>query len=49
MNKILVEIAQHCYDLRKETEFKRSNVKTVYNGAETLTFLRTIIWEIVSD
>ena len=24
--------------LRKKTEFKRINVKTVYNGTETLTF-----------
>ena len=39
MNKIFVENAQHHYDLRKKAEFKRINVKTVYNGTETLTFL----------
>ena len=39
MNKIFVEDAEHYYDLRKKTEFKRNNVKIVYNGTETLTFL----------
>ena len=29
MNEILVENAQHYYDLRKKTDFKRNNVKTV--------------------
>ena len=47
MNEIFAENAQHYYDLRKKTEFKRNNVKTVYNGTETLTFLRPRIWEIV--
>ena len=36
MDKIFVENTQHYYDLRKKTEFKRNNVKTVYNGTETL-------------
>ena len=49
MNKIFVENAQHYYDLRKKAEFKRNNVKTVYNGTETLTFLGSRIWEIVPD
>ena len=44
-----MENAQHYYDLRKKTEFKRNNVKTVYNGTETLTFLGPRIWEIVPD
>ena len=48
MNEIFVENAQHYYDLRKRTEFKR-NVRTVYNGTETLTFLGPCICEIVSD
>ena len=39
--EIFVENAQHCHDLRKKTEFKRNNVKTVYNGTEALTFFRT--------
>ena len=34
MNKIFVENTQHYYDLRKKTEFKRNNVKTVYNGVQ---------------
>ena len=38
MNEIFEENAQH-YDLRKKTEVRRNNVKTVYNGTETLTFL----------
>ena len=49
MNKIFVENAQHYYDLRKKAEFKRTNVKTVYNGTKTLTFLGPRIWEIVPD
>ena len=49
MNEIFVENAQHYYDLRKKTEFKRNKVKTVYNGTETLTFLGPRIWEIVPD
>ena len=49
MNEIFVENSQHYYDLRKKTEFKRNNVKTVYNGTETLTFLGPRIWEIVPD
>ena len=49
MNEIFVENAQHYYDLRKKTEFKRSKVKTVYNRTETLTFLAPRIWEIVPD
>ena len=38
MNEIFVENAQHYYELRKKTEFKENNVKTVYNETETLTF-----------
>ena len=49
MNEIFVENAQHCYDLRKKTEFKRNKVKRVYNGSETLTFLGPRNWEIVAD
>ena len=49
MNEIFVENAEHSYDLRKKTEFKRNNVKMVYNGTETLTFLGPRIWEIVPD
>ena len=49
MNEIFIENAQHYYDLRKKTEFKRNKVKTVYNGTETLTFLGPRIWEIVLD
>ena len=47
MNTISEENAQH-YHLKK-TEFERNNVKTVYNGNETLTSLGPRIWEIVSD
>ena len=49
MNEIFVENAQLYYDLRKKTEFRRNNVKRVYNGTETLTFLGPRIWKIVSD
>ena len=49
MNEIFVENAQHYYDLRKKTKFKRKNVKRVYNGTETSTFLGPRIWKIVSD
>ena len=49
MNDIFVENAQHYCDLRKKTEFKRNNVKTVYNGTETLTFLGSRIGEFVRD
>ena len=49
MNDIFVEIAQHYDDLKGNTEFKRSNVKTVYNGTETLTFLGPRICEIGPD
>ena len=49
MKGIFVENAQQYYDLRKTTEFKRNNVKTVYNGTETLTFLGPRIWKIVPD
>ena len=49
MNEIFVENAQHYYDLRKKKEFKRNNVKTAYNGTETLTFLGPRSWKIVPD
>ena len=49
MNEIFVENPQHYYDLRNKTKFKRANVKTVYNGTETSTFLGPRILEIVSD
>ena len=49
MKEIFVENEQNYYDLRKRTEFKRNNVKTVYNGTETLTFLGPGIWKIVPD
>ena len=49
MNEIFVENAQHYYDFRKKVEFKRNNVKAVYNGTETLTFLGPKIWEILPD
>ena len=49
MNEIFVENIEHYYDLRKKNEFKRNNVKTVYNGTGTLTFLGSRIWKIVPD
>ena len=49
MNEIFVENTQHYYDLRNKTEFKRNNIKTVYNGTETLTLLGPRIWEIAPD
>ena len=49
MNEIFVENAQHYYEFRKNTEFKRNNVKTVYNGTKTLTFLVPRSREIVPD
>ena len=49
MNEMFVENAQHYYDLRKKTELTRHNVKMVYNGTETLTFLGHRIWEIFRD
>ena len=45
MNKIFVENVQHYYELRKQTEFKKNNVKTVYSGTEALAFLPRI-WEL---
>ena len=39
MNEIFVENSQHYYDLRKRNKFKRNDVKTVYDGTETLTLL----------
>ena len=49
MSEIVVKNAQH-YDLReRKAEFKRDDVKTVYNGTETSTFLRPKIWKIVPD
>ena len=32
-----------------KTEFKRNNIKKVYNGTETLTFLRPRTWESVPE
>ena len=49
MNEIFVGNAQHYYDLRKKTGFKRNNFKTVYNGTETLTFLVPWSREIVPE
>ena len=36
INEIFVENAQHYFDLRKKTKFKRNNVKTEYNGTDTI-------------
>ena len=47
MNEVLN--AQHYYDLRQKTVFKRNNVKILYNGTETLAFLGPRIWEIMPD
>ena len=33
----------------KKTEFKRNNVKTMYNGTKSFTFLGPRIWKIVPD
>ena len=49
MNEIFAENVKYHCDLRKETKFKRNNVKTVYNETETLTFLGPRIWKIVPD
>ena len=49
MNKIFPENIRLYYDLRKKTECKRNNVKTVYSRIETLTFLGPRILEIVPD
>ena len=47
MNEIFTKNEQHYYNLRKQTELKINNVKTVYNGNETETFLGSRIWDIV--
>ena len=49
MNEMFVENAEHYYGLRKKTELKRNNVKTVYSRTEVLTSLGPTIWEIVPD
>ena len=49
MNEMFVENAEHYYGLRKKTELKRNNVKTVYSRTEDLTSLGPRIWEIVPD
>ena len=43
-----MENSQH-YDLRKKNEFKRDNVKIVYNKTEIFTFWEPRIWEIMPD
>ena len=49
MKEIFVENSQHYYDLRKRNKFKRNDVKTVYDGTETLTLLGPRIQETVLD
>ena len=46
MNEIFVENPEHYYDLRKKTEFKRNNVKMMYNRTETVIFLGPKTWEL---
>ena len=46
-NELFVYKVQHYYDFK--SEFKKKNVKKVYNGTETLTFFGSRIWEIVPD
>ena len=42
------EIVDSSYYLRKDTVFKKRNVRTVRYGTETISFLAPKIWEIVS-
>ena len=41
------EIVDSSYYLRKDTVFKKRNVRTVRYGTETISFLAPKIWEIV--
>lgn len=43
-----MENVQHC-NLRRKTEFKKSNVETMYYGTETSIFLGPKILEIVQE
>ena len=46
--KIFVENVQHC-NLRRKTEFKKSNAETMYYGTETSIFLGPKILVIVQE
>ena len=43
----IIEIVYSSYNLRKDTIFKKRNVRTVRYGTETISFPAPKIWEIV--
>ena len=49
MNDIFKLRGEQTYNLRKLSQFYRPKVNSVYNGNETVSFLRPIIWDLVSN
>ena len=49
MNNMFKLKAENPYNLRHVSEFSRLMVKNVYHGAESISYLRQKIWEILPE
>ena len=49
MNDILKLRGEQTYNLRKLSQFYRPKVNSVNNGAENVSFLGLIIWDLVPN
>ena len=49
MNDIFKIKGEQTYNLRKLSQFYRTKVNFVYNGTQSVPFLRPIIWDFVPN
>ena len=49
MNDIFKIRGEQTYNLRKLSQFYRPKVNSVYNGLQSVSFLRPIIWDFVPN
>ena len=49
MNKIFDVRNEHPYNLRQNSQFFRSLVKSVYHGTESLSYLGPKVWDILPN
>ena len=45
----MIEIVDSSYNLRRDTIFKKRNIRTVRYGTETIAFIAPKIWDILPN
>ena len=49
MNRVFKVNSDICYNLRQISQFSRSQVRSVYHGPESSSYLGPKIWDILPD